>query len=250
MVFSSNAPILFMLAGCVILFVCLQCIHSLKRALAQAKVLGLDMGKIKECIISSAVFSIVPAIAVLIGVIAMAGKFGIVLPWLRLSVIGALHYETVAAGNCLEGFVATGAIPSEEAVTATTITPQILASCLIVAAIPMMTGSILSIAGVVKTYQTGMGKISRSDPVWMKILMSALFLGCIGTFMGKQFAGVPKGGKGWTPVFVMLVSVFVMLFFMWLMKKTKSDKLKEFALPVSMIVGMAMAIPINALLGG
>ena len=38
-----------------------------------------------------------PAVSILLGVIALSGSLGIPLPWLRLSVVGALHYEGNAA---------------------------------------------------------------------------------------------------------------------------------------------------------
>ena len=46
-------------------------------------------------------FTIAPAIAVLVGVVALSKSLGVALPWLRLSVIGSITYETVAANNAL-----------------------------------------------------------------------------------------------------------------------------------------------------
>ena len=42
---------------------------------------------------SSAVFTIAPAVAILLGVITLSKALGLPLPWLRLSVVGALTYD-------------------------------------------------------------------------------------------------------------------------------------------------------------
>ena len=71
--------------------------HQAYRA---GKALGMDETKMKRTIISSATFSVLPSIGILLGVIALSGSLGTPWPWLRLSVIGALHYETqVATGS-------------------------------------------------------------------------------------------------------------------------------------------------------
>ena len=48
---------------------------------------------LKRAIISSATFTILPSISILLGVIALSGTLGVPFSWLRLSVIGALQYE-------------------------------------------------------------------------------------------------------------------------------------------------------------
>lgn len=77
----------------------LQSVFFLVRALRQAKRLGMDKKLIRRTMTTSAVFTIAPAVAIVISVIALAKDLGIPLPWLRLSVVGSLSYETVAATN-------------------------------------------------------------------------------------------------------------------------------------------------------
>ena len=47
-------------------------------------------------------FTVAPAISILATVIVLANALGIVLPWIRLSVIGNLMYETTAAEAAME----------------------------------------------------------------------------------------------------------------------------------------------------
>ena len=66
-----------------------------------AKELGIKTETLRKTVSSSAIFTIAPAVAILIGVVALSKSLGLALPWLRLSVIGSITYETVAAGNAL-----------------------------------------------------------------------------------------------------------------------------------------------------
>ena len=99
--FNVNHPLLFVIVGAIIAIVLAQSAFFLSRAIKRAKELGLGE-HIKKTIISAAIFTVAPAVAVLIGVVALSKSLGIPLPWLRLSVIGSITYETVAAGNALE----------------------------------------------------------------------------------------------------------------------------------------------------
>ena len=100
--FSVNHPILFVIVGAVIALVLGQSVFFLVRAMKRARELGIASSTVKKTISSAALFTIAPAIAVLVGVVALSRSLGIALPWLRLSVIGSITYETVAAGNALE----------------------------------------------------------------------------------------------------------------------------------------------------
>jgi len=102
MKFNVNSPILYVLVGIIICFVLAQSVYFLVRALKRAKELGIKRETVKKTVTSAAVFTIAPAVAVLVGVVALSKSLGVALPWLRLSVIGSITYETVAAGNALE----------------------------------------------------------------------------------------------------------------------------------------------------
>ena len=69
----------------------------------KAKKRALEMGiteeEVKDIVKSSAVFSIVPSLSIVIGLIALAAAMGTVWSWWRLSVIGSLSYETQIASS-------------------------------------------------------------------------------------------------------------------------------------------------------
>ena len=92
-----NSPFLYMICGGIILFVAVICIVFAVRAYRMGKEMGIDTAKMKRVITASATFAVLPSVGILLGVIALSGSLGTPWPWLRLSVIGALHYETQVA---------------------------------------------------------------------------------------------------------------------------------------------------------
>ena len=92
-----NSPVMYLIVGVVILFVAVACVVFMVRAYRAGIRMGIDRVKMNRAVSASATFSVLPAVGILVGVIALAGSLGIPLPWLRLSVIGALHYETQVA---------------------------------------------------------------------------------------------------------------------------------------------------------
>lgn len=71
--------------------------------LIKAKKRALEMriteDEVKDIVKSSAIFSIVPSLSIVIGLIALAAAMGTVWSWWRLSVIGSLSYETQIASS-------------------------------------------------------------------------------------------------------------------------------------------------------
>ena len=236
---------LYVIVGAIIALVVGQSVFFLAKAMKRAKELGISKNTVKKTISSSAIFTIAPAIAVLVGVVALSKSLGVALPWLRLSVIGSITYETVAAGNALEA-AGMGA--------GTTITdPSIFITIAWVMTVGIAAGLIL-VPFVTKKLQTGMSKIGMKDKKWGEIFNNAMFLGMISAFLGYVFCDVGLVVKGDTsglvPVCVMAVSALVMAVCGTIATKAKIRWLTDYALPMSLIIGMVSAIPLTSLLGG
>ena len=101
MEFSVNHPLLYIMVAVLIAVVLAQSVYFLVRAYRRAVQIGMDTSRLKKTITSAALFTIAPAISILVGVVALSKSLGLPLPWLRLSIIGSLSYETIAAGNTL-----------------------------------------------------------------------------------------------------------------------------------------------------
>lgn len=236
MSFSVNDPFLYWLSAAVILVVLAQSVFFLVKAVKRARQLNL----VKGTIASSAVFSIAPAVSILIGVLTLNRFLGLPFPWLRLSILGAVTYElpaaTIAANAVGVGVTEPITDPTVFAVIAWTMTLGIIA------------GIILILFGL-KKIQKGMLTISGKDERWRGILMDALFLGMISAFLGLLFAHVREGVAGLIPIVVAVVSALLMGVCGLLIKKLKWTWLEQYALPLCMLGSMALSIPITALMG-
>lgn len=244
MSFQVNHPILFIVVGLIIALVLAQSVFFLIRALRRAKELGISKSTVKKTISSSAIFTVAPAISILVGVLALSKSLGVALPWLRLSVIGSITYETVAAGNALE---AAGMSAG------TTITdPSLFITIAWVMTVGIAAGLVF-VPFVTKKLQGGLSKIGMKDKKWGEIFNNAMFLGMISAFLGYVFCDVGLVFEGNTsgliPVCVMAVSAVVMAVCGLLATKMKIRWLTDYALPLSLVIGMASAIPFTSLLG-
>ena len=82
MEFSVNHPVLFCLAGLLIAVVLAQSVYFLLKAMRRSKELGMDQTKIRKTIKTAAIFTIAPAVAIVISVMTLSKKLGLPLPWL------------------------------------------------------------------------------------------------------------------------------------------------------------------------
>ena len=227
--FSVNSTFLYCVAAIVIAFVLLQSAVFLVRAWKRARTLGIEAAALKRIAMSSAVFTIAPAVAILLGVITLSKALGLPLPWLRLSVVGALTYELPAATAAA---TAAGASLSEQVQD-----PTVFSAIAWVMTLGIIPG-VFYIPFLMKRIQGGLSKLKSRDEAWSAIFMDALFLGMI-------FKDIRSGLSGWIPVFVMLVSALLLALCGLIMKKFKIKWLEDFALPICMLSSMALSIPIT-----
>ncbi len=238
MEFNSNGAFMYVVVAVVIAFVLLQSVVFFIKAWRRGKELGMDMKALKKTVGSSAVFTIAPAFAILLGVIALSNALGFPLPWLRLSVIGSLTYEATAAAAAASAVGATLA----ERVT----DPKVFTTISWVMALGIIPGLLL-VPLLGKKIEKGISNIQSKDSKWGQIFLSSLFLGMISAFLGMVFADVHEGLTGWIPVFVMLASALLMMVCGLIRKLLGAKWIEDYALPISLLGGMALSIPITSL---
>ena len=94
-----TSPLLLMLVigglGYITAFSVVYLMKARKRALE----MGITKEEINNIIKSSLIFSVVPSLSIVIGLVALAASLGTIWAWWRLSVIGSLSYETQIAGT-------------------------------------------------------------------------------------------------------------------------------------------------------
>ena len=238
MEFRVNHPLLFIFAGLLVAIVLGQSVYFLFKALRRSKELGMDQTKIHKTIRTAAVFTVAPAVS---------KSLGLPLPWLRLSVVGSLSYETIAAENAVSAMGLTLGKISE-------LTAQQYVNITLVMTISIMVG-IWLVPVIGKKLQNGMSSLEHRDAKWADIFSNAMFIGMIAAFLGYVFCDfsrlwAPAEGysttSGLIPVCVMAVSAIIMVLCGLVMQKFKWKWVSDYALPISLVLGMAAAIPITA----
>lgn len=237
--FSPNSTFLYVLAVLVVLFVLAQSAFFLVRAYRRALELGISAEKLKKTIVSTAVFTIAPAVSILLGVVTLSKFLGIPLPWIRMSVIGALTYELPAATSTAN---ALGISLSEMVADAKVYTA--IAWVMTLGILP----SIILPPLLMKRIQGGVVKLKNKDEKWGDIFMTSMFLGMISAFLGMVFADVRKGIAGFIPIFVLLVSAGLMILCGVLIRKKNMKWLETYAMAISMVGAMIFAVIITPIL--
>ena len=212
MTFSVNHPLLYLLTAIPVAAVLGQSVYFLVKALRRSREIGMDQKKIRKTIRTAAVFTIAPAVSIVISVITLSKSLGIPLPWLRLSVVGSLSYEAIAASNALSAM-------GLELGKVSQLTAQQYVNITLVMTISILVG-IWLVPLIGKRLLGGMSKLGAKDAKWADIFQNAMFIGMISAFVGFVFCDIsrlwaPVAGfsptSGLIPVCVMAVSALVML---------------------------------------
>ena len=221
-----DTPLLFAMAAIIIATVIIIAVIFLRKALRQAREIGLAENVIKKTVRVSGIFSIVPSIPIAIGLAAMVPLLGVALPWIRLSVIGSVQYELFAADAAAS---VTGAVSAAGALG-----PAAFNIAAWIMTLSIMSGPIFCIF-FLRKYENGLDKLKKKDKKWADLLVTAIFMGLVGTIGGQQIA------KGGIFLATLCVSAVIMAVCGLLVRKGKVRWLEGFALPISMIGSLAVA---------
>lgn len=241
-----NSVPMYAICGTIVAFVALVCVIFLVRAYRIGKAIGMDTTKMKRTIISSATFSILPSVGILLGVVALSGSLGTPWPWLRLSVIGALHYETQIAQAAAEQVGLTNLSAEHMTATAFSTIALLMSICII-------WGIVLSIFFNKKYTKKLSTSKSEGASGFGNIAMTAMFIGLVSTYIGRYIGGfISENGMfsfngAITPLIVIVVSAAVMCIFSFFIEKKKMAWLDSFSLAGSMIAGMTAAVIVGLL---
>ena len=253
----ANSWWMYLLGAIIVLFVLGISIFFIIKAFKDAKELNMDKNLLKKVIFNSAIFTILPSIAILIGIVALSGQIGIPLPWIRLSVIGALQYEGTAVNAVLNGAIL--ADNSTFVTIALVMTIGIIAGpifCLFgfefydkKVLSKARTASVEVVETTTEAEQTTEAENKKPKKDLGSFLFSAVFIAMVSAFMADDIKVLlyPKTGTvvyqptPYVPTIVILVTVLSMFIFDILEKKCKQKWLASFSLGFSMLIGMAAA---------
>ena len=233
----ANSKTIYLVVATILLFVCVFCFTFIVRSYRAGIKMGMEKTLLKSAVTSSATFTAIPSISILLGVLALGGNLGVPLAWLRLSVIGNLQYEATVAQIAAQGMGKT--------LDSALLSMDDLVTILLVMTVGIIWGCLLTIF-TLKQYTKKLSKKSiqsknQNNPSFAGIAMVAMFIGLCAAFLGNYVANFIVNGVS-IPVLTAIVSAFVMAIFEYLIKKKDYKVLESFSLALSMIIAMVSTV--------
>lgn len=232
----ANSGILYLIVMAVLLFIAACCFIFIIKSYRAGMKIGMDRKVLRKAITSSALFTVLPAVSILLGVIALSGSLGVPISWFRLSVVGNLQYEAIAAE------AASQAMGME--LKADSLNIDALMTIVMVMTTGICFGCLFSVL-FLKRYsgacrsKTGVKKEGKSFADWA---MVAMFIGMCATFIGSYIARLVNSSlSDFVPIATAAIAALTMAVLEYLARKKSIKALESFSLALSMLIAMAAA---------
>lgn len=229
----ANSPAMAIFCGLAILVVLVQAAVFFQVAWKQALEMGLSKADLMKVVKSSAVFSIVPSLPIIISYMILLPALGKFFPWLRLSVIGSATYETLAANMAVTSF-------GFDSLGSADFSPDVFGSLLWVVTLGVFLSSLSAL--LLRRFDSKMQSVTTNPNSFGKVIPNIMFLGMMATLSAPYLADVTNIPS----MAAIVVSALVMIGLNAVGRR--APVLKEFAFSLSMIAGMAAACLITAIL--
>ncbi len=226
-IFSS--PLLYALViaaiGYVLLFSVLTVIRSYKRGVE----IGMDKRKLKNAAISSILYSVVPSLSIIIGLFSLAAVIGLPWSWFRLSVVGSVMYELMAADMVATatGYESIAALSAAGDAGVAGIVMFVMSLCIL--------GGIVGSIFFTKSIQSGLSKM-RGKGGFGILATSLLTLAMLATFVPIQLSNGPVFAA------VLFTAAAITGLHRVVIKKFNWIWLSNFVMADALILGMASAL--------
>ncbi len=220
----ANSPGMWIACCFIIVVVLVQVIRLIMISFRAGVEIGLTRAQMFKAVRSGFTTAVVPAIAILLGLAILIPRLGVPFPWMRLSVIGSVTYELIAAGEAakamgLEGI--TGAFNE-----------QVFTNVVWTMSLGVVFG-LLVVALFTPRIKWLKEKVAGDDEGWMKVLTAAAFFGAVGYMVAEPAV------KGGSSLVALLAGFITMGLLGVVITAGKQNWLKEWALALAIIGGMA-----------
>ena len=223
-----NSGFFYLVVALALTFMTVMCFVFLIKSYRAGIKLGMDKKVLKKTITSSATFTLLPSISILLGVVALSGSLGVPFSWLRLSVIGSLQYELNVAEIAAQSI----GLPGLK--------------------VDMMDpGKFVTVAFFLKKYLNKVRSKPKKEntsgkPGFGAHATTAMFVGLCAAYIGAYIGqAVPRAGSDIMPLLVAIIAAIVMAVFEYFIQKKGKLALENFSLAASMLIAMAAAVLIN-----
>lgn len=228
----SESNLLYVLVIVSLLIIAAICVYYLLLCMRKAKEMGISKQKVNEIIKSTAIFSIVPSIAIAIGLVTLVIVIGIPYAWFRLSVIGSVSYELMASNMALSALKLDLANADADA----------FGLIMWVMCVPI-TSTVLANIFVCKPMHLGTMRVGSGDKKWGALSQTTFMTALLVVLI------VPMIFGGLVGLLTFVTSALIAVVVSVLAKKTGAKWMNDFILAICLIGAMGMSIVYTNLLG-
>ena len=221
---ANSLPMWLACGGAVVLVIA-QALIFIKKAMDAAPKVGLSKEEVNKAVKSAALTSIGPSIVVLSGMLSLLVTVGGPMAWMRLSFIGSVMFESIAAG------IGTGSVGVQLGVD------ELTPLALTMAVWTMIIGSVGWI--IFSTFAADkmdkiQAKLAGSNPAGLTIISSGAIIGVFAAMVGQKLVALDKNALA------TVLGAVLMFVMMQITKGEKFAKLREWNLTIAILVAMAI----------
>lgn len=225
----ANGGLLYTLVIIALLYVAFLCVVFYKKTHARALELGVSKETIKNINKSTITLTIVPSLSIVIGLMVLSAAIGIPWAWFRLSVVGSVTYELMAAQ------MATAALGFSEMTAAASSTATTFGAIMIVMSIGIIAGIVTNVF-FGKAIITGTNKMGKGGGGFTPIMNGCFMMAMMCVMLPFQ------AWNGIVFILVILTGIAIALLSGVVIKATGWKWLSDFTMAFTLIFGMASAI--------
>lgn len=225
----ANSSTLYVLVIVALVFMIGLCLVFWKKSRARALELGISEETLKKIRKNALSASVIPSVAIVAGLITLSAVIGIPWAWFRLSVVGSVSYELIAAQ------LATSALGFTDMTQAMESGADTFGAVMMVMSTGIIAGVFIN-ALFGKRIISGVNKLGKNKSGFGNIINSCFMLALMPVLAIFQII------QGVVSVMVLLTSIAIAYLLKKLIIKTGWFWLGDFIMAITLILGMASAV--------
>lgn len=223
----ANSVPLWIAAGLGVALVLFQSILFARKSISSGSEMGITGQQMRSAMKSSFITSIGPSVAILTALLVLMVSLGSPVAWMRLSFIGSMMFEMMAAG------FGTGALGQTLGVDA--IDNVAFANALWTMALGSIGWTLVSVLTADKM-DKAQKRLTKGDPGLMKVISAAALVGAFGALLPPHLLSMNRN------TVAALAGAGIMTVMILISKKHSSKTwLKEWSLAIALFGGMIVA---------
>ncbi|WP_251552034.1 DUF5058 family protein [Neobacillus muris] len=220
----ANSPMMWVFALFVMLIVFFQAAVFIRLVKRNAPQIEMSKAEVNKALRTGIISALGPSLGIIIIAVSLITLIGAPLTLMRIGIIGSAAYELTAAGI---GAKAYGVEIGKDGYNLQAFTTAVWAMCL------GGLGWLLSAALFTKSLGKVQQKIAAKNTKMMALISTAAMMGAFGYFVAGQMV------TGVSTSLVLIVSAVTMAVLMMISERRSIGWLKEWALGITLIVGMS-----------